>query len=64
MAGDTKHVDSVFPEHTDRGQATLASYLLTAGTARDGEDAFDRAMQELRAEGGQFLSQEPVDLGD
>ena len=61
---DGREVVVVSREYFERSQATLASYLLTAGTMRDEDDAFDRAMRDIRAEGGSLLTSGPADLSD
>jgi len=59
---DGREVVVVSREYFERSQATLASYLLTAGTTRDEDDAFDRALRDIRAEGSSFIIPGPADL--
>ena len=49
---DGKEVVVVSRSYFDKTRPTLKDYLLTAGFAEDGEDAFDRAMREIENEGG------------
>jgi prevent-host-death family protein len=46
----------------DKTRLTLKDYLLTAGFADDGEDAFDRAMRDIDREGGGLIDRTPVDF--
>ena len=54
---DGREVVVVSREYFAQTQATLASYLLTAGTAPEGEDPLDRALREIRAEDEALLMQ-------
>ena len=42
-------------DYFEKTRPNLKTYLLTEGFAEDGEDAFDRAMQEIRREGSPFM---------
>lgn len=48
-------------EYFERTRPNLKTFLLTGGYAGEEEDAFDRAMQPIRAEGGAFLRPRPLD---
>ena len=45
-------------EYFKTTRSNLKSYLLTKGNATEADDAFDRALQDVRATGGPFI--EPV----
>jgi prevent-host-death family protein len=54
---DGKEVVVVSRSYFDKTRPTLKDFLLTAGFADDGEDDFDRALQEIdREDGGRFGS--------
>ena len=61
---DGRHVVVVSREYFEKTRPTLKSYLLTEGVSEEAEDAFDRAMQEIRAEGRSFLGPGTVDLSE
>jgi prevent-host-death family protein len=52
---DGREVVVVSREYFEKTRPTLKSYLLTEGVSGDGEDAFDRALNEIRAEGSPFI---------
>jgi len=52
----------VSKEYYDKTRPTLASYLLLSGVAANGEDALDRALQAMDAEGSPFLVAGSPDL--
>lgn len=59
---DGREVVVVSREYYDKTQPTLASYLLASGVAANGEDALDRALQAMDAEGSPFLIAGSPDL--
>ena len=54
---DGREVVVVSREYFAQTQATLASYLLTAGTVQDDEGVFDRILQEIHDEDEALLLQ-------
>ncbi len=61
---DGREVVVVSKEYFERTRPNLKTFLLTSGYADEGEDAFDRAMDEIRGEGGAFFRPREVDIGD
>ena len=59
---DGREVIVVSREYFEQTRPNLKTFLLTGGYAGEEEDAFDRAMQEVRAEGGAFIRPRPLDL--
>lgn len=60
---DGKEVVVVSREQYERAKPSLKSYLLTQGYAGEGDDAFDRAMRDIRT-GPALFAPRDVDLGD
>jgi prevent-host-death family protein len=58
---DGKEVVVVSRDYFEKTRPTLKTYLLTEGFAEDGEDAFDKALQDIRREGSPFLVDEHTD---
>jgi prevent-host-death family protein len=58
---DGKEVVVVSRDYFERTRPTLKTYLLTEGFAEDGEDAFDKAMRDIRREGSPFMIDEHGD---
>jgi hypothetical protein len=48
----------------EKTRLSLKNYLLTEGYAGDDEDAFDRAMREIRAAGSPFVTPGTADLSE
>ena len=61
---DGREVVVVSKEYFERTRPNLKTFLLTSGYADEEEDAFDRAMKEIRTEVGAFFRPREVDLGD
>ena len=59
---DGREVVVVSREYYERTLPTLAGYLLARGTAPAGDDAFDQALQTVRADGSPFIVPDPADL--
>jgi prevent-host-death family protein len=59
---DGREVVVVSKEYFERTRPNLKTFLLTQGYADEGEDAFDRAMQDIRAEGSAFFRPRKVDI--
>ena len=55
---DGKEVVVVSRDYFEKTRPTLKTYLLTEGFAADGEDAFDKAMRDIRREGSPFMVDE------
>jgi hypothetical protein len=51
-------------EYFEKTRPTLKSYILTARVSGEDKDAFDRAMQEIRAEGSPFIMPNTADLAE
>jgi prevent-host-death family protein len=58
---DGKEVVVVSRDYFEKTRPTLKTYLLTEGFAEDGEDAFDKAMRDIRREGSPFMVDEQSD---
>jgi prevent-host-death family protein len=61
---DGKEVVVVSREHYERTKPSLKSYLLTQGHAGEEEDAFDRAMRDIREGAPIPFGPRDADLGD
>lgn len=61
---DGKEVVVVSREYFEKTRPTLKSYLLDEGFAESGEDAFDKAMQQIRREGSPFMIAGRPTLGE
>jgi prevent-host-death family protein len=61
---DGRQVVVVSLEYFEKTRPTLKFYLLTEGVSDEGDDAFDRAMREIRAEGSPFVIPGTVDLSE
>ena len=61
---DGREVVVVSKEYFERTKPNLKTFLLTCGYAGEGEDAFDRALKEIRAESGAFFRPRPLDLDE
>jgi hypothetical protein len=48
----------------EKTRLSLKNYLQTEGYAGDDEDAFDRAMREIRAAGSPFVTPGTADLSE
>ena len=59
---DGREVVVVSREYFEKTRPNLKTYLLTQGVAEADEDAFDRAMNEIRAEGSPFFMPPVADL--
>ena len=51
-------------EYFEQNRPTLKSYLLSEGVSEATEDAFDRAMRDIRTEGSPFIPPEASDLSE
>ncbi len=58
---DGKEVVVVSRDYFEKTRPNLKTYLLTEGFADDGEDAFDKALREIRHEGSPFMVDEKGD---
>jgi PHD/YefM family antitoxin component YafN of YafNO toxin-antitoxin module len=58
---DGKEVVVVSRDYFEKTRPTLKTWLLTEGFAEDGEDAFDKALRDIRREGSPFLIDERGD---
>lgn len=61
---DGREVVVVSKEYFEDTKPTLKSYLLGAGYADEGEDAFDMAMNDVRTEGPPLLEPRNSELKD
>ncbi len=61
---DGREVVVVSREYFEKTRPTLKTYLLNEGVADEGEDAFDRALQDIRAEGSPFILPGAADLSE
>lgn len=61
---DGKEVVVVSRDYFEKTRPTLKDYLLTAGFAEDGEDAFDRAMSDIDREGGLLFGEKRLDIAE
>lgn len=61
---DGREVVVVSREYFEKTRPTLKSYLLTEGVTEDGDDAFDRAIGEIRGEGSPFIIPGHADLSE
>lgn len=59
---DGREVVVVSKEYFERTRPNLKTFLLTQGYAGEEEDEFDRAMKDIRAEGGAFFGPRKVDI--
>jgi prevent-host-death family protein len=59
---DGQEVVVVSRAYFEKTRPTLKSYLMAEGVAGEDEDAFDRALQEIHAEGSPFITPGRVDL--
>jgi len=61
---DGRQVVVVSLEYFEKTRPTLKSYLLTQGFMEEGDDVFDQALREIRAEGSPFIIPGIVDLSE
>lgn len=61
---DGREVVVVSREYFEKTRPTLKSYLLTEGVSGEEEDAFDRAMREVRKEGSPFIVPGTADVSE
>lgn len=59
---DGREVVVVSKEYFERTRPNLKTFLLTQGYAAEEDDAFDRAMKDIRAEGGAFVRPRKLDV--
>ena len=60
---DGKEVVVVSRDYFEKTRPTLKTYLLTEGFAEDEEDAFDKALRDIRREGSPFMIDEHSNPG-
>jgi prevent-host-death family protein len=61
---DGQEVVVVSRAYFEKTRPNLKTYLLAEGVAGEEEDAFDRALQEIRAEGSPFVMPGTADLSE
>jgi prevent-host-death family protein len=61
---DWQEVVVVSRAYFEKTRPMLKHYLLAEGVAGEAEDAFDRALQEIRAEGSPFIAPGRADLSE
>jgi prevent-host-death family protein len=61
---DGRQVVVVSLEYFEQNRPTLKSYLLSEGVSEETEDAFDRAMREIRTESSPFITPGAADLSE
>ena len=61
---DGRQVVVVSLEYFEQNRPTLKSYLLSEGMSEETEDAFDRVMRDIRAEGSPFITPGTADLSE
>ena len=59
---DGRQVVVVSLEYFEQNRPTLKTYLLSEGVSEETEDAFDRAMRDIRTEGSPFIPFGTADL--
>jgi prevent-host-death family protein len=61
---DGRQVVVVPMEYFEKTRLKLKTYLLSEGFAEDEDDAFDRALRDIRTEGSPFIEPAPADLSE